>query len=40
VGEMGKKARKFVEENFNPEKHYEKLMEIYQRAIERHNKEK
>lgn len=30
---MGKKARRFVEENFNPEKHYQKLMEIYQVAI-------
>jgi len=31
--EMGKNARRFVEENFNPEKHYQGLSEIYQMAI-------
>jgi glycosyltransferase involved in cell wall biosynthesis len=30
---MGKRARKFVEENFNSEKHYQKLMKIYQMAL-------
>jgi glycosyltransferase involved in cell wall biosynthesis len=30
--EMGKNARRFVQENFNPEKHYQGLMEIYQMA--------
>ena len=33
--EMGQKARKFVEENFNSEKYYKKLMEIYKIAISR-----
>jgi len=32
--EMGKKARKFAEENFGQEKHYQRLMEIYRMAIE------
>lgn len=36
IAEMGKKARKFVEESFNPEKHYKKLMQIYRLATERH----
>ena len=27
--------RKFVEENFNPESHYRKLMEIYRKAMEK-----
>ena len=31
--EMGKNARKFVEENNNPEKHYNELMKIYNEAI-------
>ncbi len=31
--EMGKNARKFVEEEFNSEIHYEKLMEIYSRVV-------
>jgi glycosyltransferase involved in cell wall biosynthesis len=31
--EMGKNARRFVEENFNPQVHYKKLMEIYKRTI-------
>ncbi len=30
--EMGKNARKFVEINFNPERHYKMLMEIYDMA--------
>lgn len=33
AAEMGRNARKFVEENFSAQKHYDKLMEIYQRAI-------
>jgi len=32
VAQMGKNARKFVEENFNPEKYYKKLIKIYQSA--------
>ena len=31
--EMGKAARKHVVENNNPEKHYHKLIDIYNRAI-------
>jgi glycosyltransferase involved in cell wall biosynthesis len=34
--EMGKNARRFVEENFNPEKHYQELMKIYQMAMNKH----
>jgi glycosyltransferase involved in cell wall biosynthesis len=30
---MGKRARQWVEEELNPEKHYDRLMGIYQRAI-------
>jgi len=33
---MGKRARKFVEENFNSEKHYHGLMEIYSEAIRKY----
>jgi len=33
IADMGKNARKFVEENFNPEKHY---LRIYQMAIQKH----
>lgn len=36
ITEMGKKARQFVEESFNPEKHYRQLMKIYQLAMEKH----
>lgn len=36
ISEMGREARKFVEKELNPEKHYEKLMEIYRLATERH----
>lgn len=36
IVEMGKNARKFVEENFKPEKHYEQLMEIYKMAMAGH----
>jgi glycosyltransferase involved in cell wall biosynthesis len=32
---MGENARRFVETELNPEKHYQKLMEIYQRAKEK-----
>jgi len=34
--EVGKKGRRFVEENFGPERHYLELMGIYQQAIEKH----
>lgn len=34
--EMNKNARKFAEENLNPEKHYGQLMKIYQMAMEKH----
>ena len=37
VIQMGKNARKFVEENHNPEKYYKELIKIYQIAI---NKQK
>jgi glycosyltransferase involved in cell wall biosynthesis len=30
---MGKRARSFVEQELNPEQHYEKLMEIYKQAM-------
>jgi len=36
--EMGKNARKYVEDNLSPDKHYEKLMQIYQDAIKKHKK--
>jgi len=36
VQAMGEAARTFVEENFNPEKHYQGLMEIYQMAMEKY----
>ena len=38
IVQMGKNARKFVEENFNQEKHYQGLMEIYQMALGKHKK--
>jgi len=36
IVQMGKNARRFVEEYFNSEKHYQELMKIYQMAIEKH----
>ncbi len=36
---MGKNARKLVEEELSPSKHYEGLMAIYQRAIEKTSKQ-
>jgi glycosyltransferase involved in cell wall biosynthesis len=33
ISAMGQKARCFVEEEFNPERHYEGLMEIYRQAV-------
>lgn len=36
LAEMGKNGRRFVEENFGPERHYLELMGIYQEAIEKH----
>lgn len=36
VVKMGKNARKFVEEKFNSEKYYQRLMEIYNHAISKH----
>ncbi len=35
VKSMGRRARKFIEEKFNPEKHYKKLMDIYTKATEK-----
>ncbi|MFH1957599.1 MAG: glycosyltransferase family 4 protein [bacterium] len=35
IVQMGKNARKFVEEKFNAEKHYKELMRLYQLAIEK-----
>jgi len=37
VVEMGKAARQFVEQEFNKEKHYARLIEIYQQALENQN---
>ena len=36
ITEIGKKARKFVEESLNPEEHYRQLMKIYQLAMEKY----
>ncbi len=36
ISQMGRRARRWVEEEFNPEKHYQGLMEIYRKAILRH----
>lgn len=33
LNEMGKNARKFLEDKLNPENHYEKLMAIYQKVL-------
>ncbi|MCL5797489.1 MAG: glycosyltransferase family 4 protein [Patescibacteria group bacterium] len=33
---MGKNAREYVEKNYGPQEHYEKLMDIYRKAIDRH----
>jgi len=33
VEKMGKRGRRFMETNLNPEKHYQQLMEIYQIAL-------
>lgn len=38
VFDMGKTAQKFVRENFNSEKHYQRLFEIYQKAISKHRR--
>lgn len=38
IREMGRNARKFVEEELNEEKHYQGLMKIYQYAIEKNKK--
>ena len=35
IEEMGRNARKFVEENFNPEVHYKKLIDIYQKVMQK-----
>jgi glycosyltransferase involved in cell wall biosynthesis len=32
---MGRNARKFIERELNPDRHYEKLMKIYNKAIEK-----
>ncbi len=36
IEEMGRQARIFAEQRLNSQKHYEKLMEIYEMAIQRH----
>jgi len=36
IAEMGQNARLFAEKEFNAEKHYEKLIKIYNMAIEKH----
>lgn len=33
--EMGKKSRSFVEEELNPDKHYQGLIQIYMEAVNR-----
>lgn len=38
--EMGINARQFVEENLSSEIHYQKLIQIYQKALEKHNTKK
>ncbi len=35
VSEMGRTARRFVEEKLNPEIHYQGLMKIYELAVEK-----
>ncbi len=37
ISEMGRNARKFVEKELNPEKHYKQLMKIYQMAMDKHS---
>jgi len=34
---MGEEAKKYIHSLNSEEKYYQKLMEIYQRAIEKHN---
>ena len=34
--EIGKNARRFVEQNFNPNKYYQNIMRIYQLAVKKH----
>lgn len=36
ISQMGRNARKFVEKELDAEKHYQRLMKIYQLAIEKH----
>lgn len=36
ISEMGRNARKFVEKELNPEKHYKQLMKVYRLAMEKH----
>ncbi len=38
IVDMGKNARRFVEEKFNPEKHYNDLIKIYEMAIAKKNR--
>lgn len=40
ISEMGRNARRFVEKELNPEKHYKQLMKIYQIAMEKHKRKK
>ena len=35
IKEMGKKARKLIEDIYNPEEHYQKLIKIYREAVKR-----
>jgi len=34
--EMGRRARELVEKEYNPELHYERLMEVYEAALKKH----
>jgi len=38
IERMGRNARRFVEDELNPDKHYERLMQIYQFAIDKHKR--
>lgn len=40
TAEMGENARRFVEQNLNAEKYYQKLMEVYKRAIQKNRSRK
>ena len=38
ISTMGRNARKFVEKELNPEKHYKNLMKIYEKALNKESK--